>query len=303
MLDALRVIAAGLAVLLIWIGAFWFLGNLWDRASWIREGRPVLDEDEQLLADVWIANGWSASLARRKAHGLGKQARWRLNLLDTQDLMTNPSREEELRLLAPDAIIRLLNMADSEPVKQSAIETILEQQLEGQSDDMSARLLSRMRNPQTRLETTGLLGDLFVSAFSNATAGVAEQVKFDIPQQGRRETFSALEEAIIEILSKGDLRMPSHIVGCLRERFEPSTIRPALEDMHKRRIIAAHRHAYCLPENVDQIRVQMLESLQFAFTSEELRANPDSRELFDRLWEENESWTGFDVDIKAYGVG
>ena len=85
--------------------------------------------------------------------------------------------------------------------------------------------------------------------------------------------------------------MPSYIVGRIRNRFEPASIRPMLYDMHRRRMIARHGEAFCLPENVESIRAGDFESLQFA--KDQFDASPEGRELYEQIWKAVEDWDGF----------
>lgn len=101
------------------------------------------------------------------------------------------------------------------------------------------------------------------------------------------------EEAIIAVLKEGGLWMPSSIVGRLRDRFEPASIRPTLEDMHRRRMIAAHGYAYCHPDEVGQIRSANLRTLQREQALGQFQSVDNGPKEFDRVWEALEAWTGF----------
>jgi hypothetical protein len=108
-----------------------------------------------------------------------------------------------------------------------------------------------------------------------------------------RGVFSDLESAIKETLDDGDLWMPSSIVGHLRDRFEPASIRPALYEMNRRRLIARHGEAFCLLESVERIRIAHFKTIQSRYATDQYDHSQEGRREFERLWRAVEDWDGF----------
>lgn len=106
-------------------------------------------------------------------------------------------------------------------------------------------------------------------------------------------TASELEKAIDSLLRERELWMPSHIVGRLRGRFEPSTVRPMLESMHERRKIAAVNYAYCHVSSVAQIRQDGLTAAGQGQKWRELGEEVGSVENDERKTQAWRNWTGF----------
>lgn len=112
-----------------------------------------------------------------------------------------------------------------------------------------------------------------------------------------------LESAILDILREGGFWMPSYIVGRLRERFDASSIRSALEDMYNRGLIASHGYAWCLPENIETIRVDHLKTLQNQYETGKAQRYIDGKEQFERIWRAVKNWDGFgerNLDLGAF---
>lgn len=79
----------------------WAIGAAWNRWWWAKDGRPKLTEAEQLGIDLLRARGFTKTAARRKIieernSDLMSQI---TAIRETEDLLFNPDREDELREL------------------------------------------------------------------------------------------------------------------------------------------------------------------------------------------------------------
>ena len=79
------------------------IGHLWSRQMWVRDGRPIFTKEEQLQIDIRRAQGWTLGSARRQILKLRQSpfVETIRQMRDSEDLIINPAREDELKAIAP----------------------------------------------------------------------------------------------------------------------------------------------------------------------------------------------------------
>lgn len=150
-----------LAVIGLIVGAVALVGAGWDHWQWVRDGRPLFNEHEQLRIDVLRAGGRTNTSARREMLRLRQSPFYQTiqSCRDLDDLIENPAREGELVAMMPALTENLLATCDDDPAKQLFIEGVLSQD----QSELGKKLLVAMHEPEKRPHITRLIATAMLS--------------------------------------------------------------------------------------------------------------------------------------------
>lgn len=149
------------------VGAIALIGAAWNYLHWLKDGRPNFTQQEQLRIDLLRSQGRTLTGARREVQRSRQSGPVKAmqEIADTEDLLFNPSREDELAAVMPAVSEGILALPNDDPTKQAFIE----QMLEADESEMGEKMLAAMRDSNKREKVTAAFSQLIVSANKNSS--------------------------------------------------------------------------------------------------------------------------------------